>query len=284
MNLFTYRKMEEDHFTNILMNILLSNSYSLVPAFINRLIETQSKEFDYRSISIELFSRTSTQSSKPHEYIIGIAPYESAVQNELENNMDSIPDAWIYGNNFTLLFEFKIRGSLDEAQLSAHKRKLVNYKGTHKFRWENVIDTLEEIRGEATEVQKFLIDEFISISYLFKSKRPSSGMPKAIIGGRSREGELYFIITGSKETKSYTVDIVFSNGTKKRLVEKINGIQPARRWIANFIYEKGVDLPLSHVNEETIISDLCVKPGRLNNSWNQWRLGSYVEKSRDEGV
>lgn len=282
MNLFTYRKMEEDHFTNILMNILLSDSYSLVPPFIDRLIETQSKEFDYKNISIELFSKDPTQTSKQHEYIIGIAPYEGAVQNELENNMDSIPDAWIHGDNFTLLFEFKIRGSLDEAQLAAHQRKLINYKGTYKFQWENIITILKELRDESTEVQKFLIDEFISISDGFNSKRSSSGMPKAIIGGRNQEGQLYFIITGSKETKSYTVDLVFPNRTKKRVVEKISGIQDARRWIANFIYENVVDLPLSNVNEETIVSDLCVKPGRLKNAWNQWRLGSYFEKGGHE--
>lgn len=39
MNLFTFRRMEEDHFTNILMNILSMNEYSLLPFFIEEVIE-----------------------------------------------------------------------------------------------------------------------------------------------------------------------------------------------------------------------------------------------------
>lgn len=260
------------------MYILSMNNYSLLPSFLQHLIGDEAKNFDFEYTNIELFSKISPQTPTNHEYIIGIAPYqnESVETNNLQNNMDSIPDAWIFGRNFTLLFEFKIRGTLDEAQLAAHKAKLSNYNGTICLKWPDVITALEKVKKEASEIQRFLIKEFISASQQFKSKRSSSGMPKEIIGGRKKEDDLHFIITGSKETDGYTVDIVFPNGMKKRLANQLQGIQHTRRWIAKFVYENKGKLPLTNVNNQTIITDFCVKPGRIKNVWNQWRLGSYL--------
>jgi hypothetical protein len=191
--------------------------------------------------------------------------------------MDSIPDAWIYGSNFNLLFEFKIRGTLDDAQLAAHKIKLQNYSGTIMLQWKDVVNSLEYIKDEGNEIQRFLINEFIKSSKLFKSKRRASGMPKEIIGGSNHTGNLYFRIIGSKEIGVYTVDIVFPRGKEKRLESKLDGIQSSRRWIAKYVLENHNTLQLKDFSKETIITDFCVKPGRLKNSWNQWRLGSYLE-------
>ena len=193
----------------------------------------------------------------------------------LENNLDSIPDAWIYGRNFTLLFEFKIRGTLDEGQLFAHKMKLSNCKDIIRLEWNDVIDVLEKIKSEANDLQKFLIEEFAVASLSFNIRRQASGMPREIIGGRKKSDNLHFVITGSKEIGSYTIDISYPDGTKANLINDLSGIQESRRWIANYVLENVKELPLQSVDDETIITDFCVKPGRLNNSWNQWRLGSY---------
>lgn len=278
MNLFTYRKMEEDHYTNILMYILNMNSKLLLPTFLNNLLGETAKEFDFSTLKVNLFSKQPTTNQKQFEYIVGIAPYEKIEENdELENNMDSIPDAWILGNNFKLLFEFKIRGTLDNAQLAAHKRKLSNYKGTISLKWEDVVHALEAIKEEANEVQAYLIDQFILSTQTFTSKRRSSGMPKEIIGGRKSEDELHFIITGSKETNGYTVDMVLPDGTKERIHEKLSGIQHSRRWIAKYVQKNHSDLPIEYMDKKTIINDFCVKPGRLKNEWNQWYLGSFLK-------
>ncbi|MGP4080626.1 hypothetical protein ACTWQL_11960 [Pseudalkalibacillus sp. R45] len=279
MNLFTFRKMEEDYYTNILMYILNYDNYKLLPLFIHELIGNNSKDFDYDQLGIGLFTKMPPRSSNKYEYIIGIAPYGFHQEhNTLENNIDSIPDAWVYGSNFTLLFEFKIRGNLDEAQLAAHKKKLPNYKGTIRLKWSDVIEALHFIKKDGNQVQRFLIDEFITSSDDFKVRRKSSGMPKEIIGGRNIEEEIHFIITGSKDTKGYSVDIVLSDGIKKRLINSLSGIQASRKWIASFIVEMQDQLPMDKVDNETIITDCCVKPGRLKNAWNQWRLGSYLNK------
>lgn len=284
VDLFTFRKMEEDHFTNALMFILSSFSYSLLNPFLNKILGQRSQEFDYRNISVELFSKAGSLEPKTHEYIVGIAPYESRGGPDiLESNLDSIPDAWVHGENFTLLFEFKVRGKLDEAQLTAHEMKLPNCKEIIRITWDEVIEALEYLQTKGNEVQCFLLKELVTSLPKLKSPRRSSGMPKEIIAGQNMKDSLHFIITGSKETDGYTVDIVHANGDTKRINNSLSGIQSARRWIANYIYENQYDLPIKEVGEETIITDYCVKPGRKKNAWNQWRLGSYLQ-NRKKGI
>ncbi|WP_221563177.1 hypothetical protein [Alkalihalobacillus sp. TS-13] len=250
---FAFRKMEEDYYTNILMYILNYDNYKLLPLFIHKLIGNKSKDFDYNQLGIGLFMKNPPKSSNKYKYIIGIAPYEFHQDNNtLENNMDSIPDAWVYGFNFTLLFEFKIRGNLDEAQLAAHKKKLPNYKGTIRLKWSDVIEALHFIKKDGNQVQRFLIDEFIASSKDFKIRRKSSGMPKEIIGGRNIEEEIHFIITGSKDTNGYSVDIVLPDGMKKRLINSLSGIQASRKWIAGFIIEMQNQLPIDNVDKKQL--------------------------------
>ena len=276
MNLFTFRRMEEDHFTNILMYILSTNNHSLLPLFIEEIIGDASNEFDYKNLEIDLFTKYSSREPMPFEYIIGIAPFSAIGGPDLlEDNLDSIPDAWIHGGNFTLLLEFKIRGTLDESQLVAHKKKLSDCKDIIRIQWNDVIDALEAIKSEANDLQRFLIEEFSTASLTFNKRRQSSGMPKQIIGGRNKSNMLHFVITGSKEIGHYFIDINYPDGVKTNLINELRGIQDARRWIAKYVFENYKELSLRSVDDETIISDFCVKPGRLKNSWNQWRLGSY---------
>ena len=277
MNLFTFRKMEEDHYTNILMSILTSSNYALLPFFIEGIIGDSAEKFEYEDLRIDLFAKSPAIKSRKHQYLIGIAPFTAIDRpNSLENNLDSTPDAWISGKNFTLLFEFKIRGTLDEAQLAAHKMKLSNCMDIIRIEWADVIQVLEKLKKIANDLQVFLLDEFIAASTSFNKKRPSSGMPNEIIGGRNKEGELYFIITGSKEIGRYTVDINFPDGRLKNLKNDLRGIQESRRWIANYVCNNTEEIHLDRVSKEAVITDLCVKPGRQKNAWNQWRLGSYL--------
>lgn len=277
MDLFTFRKMEEDHYTNILMYILSTNSYSLLQLFLKKLFPKESENFVFEDLGIRTFSKRPPQLGKEKEYIIGIAPYANIqTPSELENNMDSIPDGWIFGRNFNLLFEFKIRGTLDDAQLAAHRKILKNYTGTIKRQWRDVIEVLEQLQSEGDEIQRFLISEFIKCSKQFISKRRASGMPKGIISGKAAKGKLYFRITGSKETGVYSIDVIFPDESEERLKSDLTGIQEARRWIANYVMKNYHLLSINEVTEKTVITDFCVKPGRIKNAWNQWRLGSYL--------
>lgn len=270
--------MEEDHYTNILMYILQYNDHSILPIFIRELFGEMTSEFDFNNLGIQTFSKSSPKGTVPLEYVVGIAPFSAKMEATiLENNLDSIPDAWIYGNNFTLLFEFKIRGALDEGQLAAHKKKLANCNDIIRMEWHDVISVLESVKGAADDLQKLLLEEFAVASLSFNEKRAASGMPKEIIGGRNKSNDLHFVITGSKEIGSYTIDIGYPGGEKRGLVRGLPGIQEARRWIANYVQENHRVLPIETLDDETIITDFCVKPGRLKNAWNQWRLGSYLK-------
>ena len=55
MNLFTFRRMEEDHYTNILMYILSSNNCTLLPLFINEIIGDAADEFEYEESGSQSF-------------------------------------------------------------------------------------------------------------------------------------------------------------------------------------------------------------------------------------
>lgn len=105
--------------------------------------------------------------------------------------------------------------------------------------------------------------------------RPSSGMPKQIISGKNRSDSTHFVITGSKETKVYTVDLVIPGQSPLRLRDDLKGIQEARRWIAQYVRENLSKLSFPKEGNEWIITDRCEMPGRDKPSWNQWKLSSY---------
>lgn len=128
MNIFQYQGQEEDHYTNILMNILALNNCQLVQPFLENLIANQMDRFLFENVNIFVRKKNCPQKEQPHQIIIGIAPYKKAIseRNKLEDNLNSIPDAWICGANFNILLEFKIRGYLDESQIAAHRKLLDN--------------------------------------------------------------------------------------------------------------------------------------------------------------
>ncbi|WP_445486432.1 hypothetical protein [Niallia sp. 03133] len=278
MNIFQYQGQEEDHYTNILMCILKYKNYLILPQFIYGVIPEESRDFQFANSLIQTRTKNCPQPQKPYEYIIGIAPYKSGItHSELEDNSGSIPDAWVCGSNFNLLFEFKIRGTLDEAQISAHKR-LINKENIEVIRltWDKIMETVAAIQTN-DEVLRFLLQNFLELKNKFKSKRRSSGMPKEIISHINRSNELHFIITGSRVHMPYKVEMVF-NEKKELLRADFTGITAARKFISQYVYQNWNSLPMDYIGDITEISDYCVAPGRADkkNQWNQWRLGSYL--------
>ncbi|UXH44428.1 hypothetical protein N5C46_22895 [Rossellomorea vietnamensis] len=278
MNLFKYQGQEEDHYTHILASILSYNNFQVVEPFLENLLKERAINLNFKQVLIMTRKRICPQEEKPFEYIIGIAPYKNiATASKLEDNSGSIPDAWIYGENFNLLFEFKIRGALDKGQISAHK-KLLSSKDSEvlEYNWNDVKDSLQKIELN-DPVLFYLVQSFIEVIPSFKSKRRSSGMPKQIISQINKENELHFIITGSRVSKNYSLDKVYK-GEKIQLNRALNGIQEARRFIAKYVLSNYYDLPIEFIGQETVINDYCVVPGRSmkKNQWNQWRIGAFL--------
>ncbi len=280
LNIFQYQGQEEDHYTHILMCILDYKNQLILPQFLKELIPQESLDFQHTSLSIHTRKKFCPQPQKEYEFVIGIAPYKSGLpHSELEDNSGSIPDAWICGENFNILFEFKIRGVLDEGQISAHKR-LIGKEDVQVIRltWDNIMESLEEIKTD-DEVLRYLLQNFLILKNKFRSKRRSSGMPKEIIGHINKSDELYFIITGSKSHKPYKVD-KFYNDKIELLQDDLSGITAARKYIAQYVNQNKDSLPFDYSGDATVINDFCVAPGRAEkkNQWNQWRLGSFLIK------
>jgi hypothetical protein len=279
INIFHYQGQEEDHYTHILMSMLEYKEKEILPQFLMGLVGEFATNFHFSNLTIHNRKKFCPQSKKEYELVIGIAPYLSGVtHNELEDNSGSIPDAWICGENFNLLFEFKIRGVLDEGQITAHKR-LIDQENVQVMRltWDHVMDSLKSIETK-DEVLQFLLNNFLELKSKFISKRRSSGMPKEIISAVTKRNELHFVITGSKAYKPYKVELVI-NGLKEILRNDLSGITEARKFIAQYVEDHKETLPLEYKGAITEISDYCVAPGRAEkkNSWNQWRLGSYLK-------
>ncbi|MEH7515110.1 hypothetical protein V7146_20530 [Gottfriedia acidiceleris] len=232
----------------------------------------------FENLQIHTRKKLCPQEYKEYNFIIGIAPYQKAIveHNQFEENTGSIPDGWICGKNFNLLFEFKIRGTLDEPQLIAHQKLL---KGkVIQLEWKYVIEALKNVYllNQEKPVQCFLIEQFLDVTSNFKSKRKSSGMPSQIISGKVSQDKAYFTITGSKYiNRPYVVEIVL-DGKKVELNNNLKGIQEARRWIANYVITNSDNLPINFIGMNTEITDLCIVPGRKKNNWNQWKLGAFI--------
>ncbi|MBN6188272.1 hypothetical protein JQN58_15545 [Aneurinibacillus sp. BA2021] len=279
MNIFQYQGQEEDHYTNVLMNILSLNNYKLIKPFLGLILGEKTSDFTFENLHISMRTKYCPQEIKEYEYIIGIAPYQKYIneRNQYQNNLSSIPDAWICGSNFNLLFEFKIRGILDEGQITAHKNLLGHNCGIVRLEWIDIITALEKVNANNRDIEKFLIEQFLEVSSNFKSKRIASGMPKEIISHVKKDNELHFIITGSKKTGTYTVEME-ENYSKVMLNQELSGIQSARSWIAKYVFENKDNLNINYEGMNTIISDYCVAPNRdeKKNQWNQWRIGSFL--------
>lgn len=125
MNLFTYHGKKEDHVTNILMNILSLNK-RLCQRFIHLMIDHPDREkMVLHNISFSMDKKKNPNSSAPIGIIIGLNPStDTTVKKDMQLGVDaSRPDLWIYGENFSILIENKIVGSLNPQQLANHRSK-----------------------------------------------------------------------------------------------------------------------------------------------------------------
>ncbi|GIO15371.1 hypothetical protein J19TS2_49260 [Cohnella xylanilytica] len=271
MNLFNHYKQRENHCTNILMSLLAMNETDLLRPFLEQLIPGAA-ELDYGDVRFLLFAEHPPAETKPFEVIVGVVPFPRKETEDTAPNPGSIPDAWIVGEHFTLLFEFKVTGSLNTAQFAAHRAKLSPNAREIEVTWKQVGEALRRLPARGTE--KWLIEQFCEVIAELESPRPASGMPKQVISGRKAQpGEPFFVITGNKRLGMYTVDVVRPNAAAKRVLAYGTGIQASRRWIQDFIRRS--EDPEAYMVEGDVVIDCCEDPDREKPAWNRWRLGTF---------
>ncbi|MDQ0896358.1 MULTISPECIES: hypothetical protein [unclassified Paenibacillus] len=276
MNIFNHYKQKENHYSNILMTLLSLDNSRLLKQFSQKFLP-QADKLNFGEPQYVLFSESAGVTPRDFEYLLAIAPFPRK-KNELRNNSDSIPDAWVVGENVTILFEFKVTGTIDEAQFSAHRRKLSTSCQEIEVSWKEIARFLEEAEVDSTLA--FLIEQFAAIIMDLKSPRPSSGMPKYRTSGRkARHDEPYFVITKNANIeKNYQIHIVLPGKQQESLSEDQTGIMDARRWIVRYI--KQADDPSVYLTLDNEFIDKCIKPERIDPSWNRWEFGKLVAREK----
>ncbi|WP_217562649.1 hypothetical protein [Paenibacillus sp. GbtcB18] len=271
MNLFTHYRQRENHCTNVLLNLLAMNEAILLKPFLEKLIPG-AKKLVLKDVRFLLFTENPPAEIKPFEYVIGVAPFlRKKTQEETIPNPGSIPDAWILGQNFTLQFEFKVTGALNNAQSAAHREKLPNAQEV-EITWKQVGKALRGLQAEGTT--KWLIDQFCEVIADLESPRPASGMPKQIISHRKAQpNEPFFVISGNKRLGKYNIENVSPGAQERKLLTNGIGIQESRRWIQKYIQSN--EEPGIYLTEDNVVIDCCIDPDSRIESWNRWRLGSY---------
>lgn len=170
-----------------------------------------------------------------------------------------------------ILIEFKVTGTIDEAQFAAHQRKLSPDCRIIEITWNQIGLFMQEV--EVDSGIRFLLDQFTAIILDLKSTRSSSGMPRLRKSGRrAKSHEPYFVITGSATLGSYHVDVVLPDQEKRSISTKQTSIMGARRWIEHFIQH--AENPSVYLTSDNELIDKCVKPGRVQDEWNRWDFGS----------
>jgi hypothetical protein len=95
------------------------------------------------------------------KFILGLSSDETINRNRMGTNQKcSIPDAWIWTNDFVILIENKLQGTLDQTQLDCH-RKLLDGQLVIRS-WKKVYQVFKKIENniELTSKDKLLIQEF----------------------------------------------------------------------------------------------------------------------------
>jgi len=264
MNLFTHYKQRENHCTNILLNLCSLDGSRLLKMFAQHFLP-QGGDLNFGDPRYVLFSSIEAE-QKEYQYAVAIAPFPRKHSDE-PANPESIPDAWVLGENVSILFEFKISGTINEAQFRAHRNKFSANCYEVEITRKEIEQFLKQV--EVDSVMSFLINQYTTVIMDLESHRSLSGMPKQIVSKKkARSDEPFFIITGNARIGQYRVEVELPTCQRKELCEGLGGIQESRRWIERYIQQSSE--PLIYKTKENMVIDHCINPGRTKNDWNRW--------------
>ncbi|WP_141505213.1 hypothetical protein [Paenibacillus luteus] len=170
----------------------------------------------------------------------------------------------------TIQFEFKVTGSIDEAQFASHRRKLFEGHREVEVSWKEIGKFLRESQTDST--MSYLLEQFAGVIMDLESPKPSSGMPKQIFSRRKASSEEpYFVLTGNARIP-YKIEFFPPGEASITLTNGITGPQPARKWINDYILQS--NNPSIYLAENNSIIDRCINPDKQKQEWNRWYLGT----------
>lgn len=117
-------KQLEDNTTKALINVLENISSEMQKAFIQRIIGKKLRCISEITCLLQSSSIPKDISEVPIRILLGISKDGKVNERATTSSEDTIPDAWMWCDDFVILIENKVYGELSRGQLRQHKRLL----------------------------------------------------------------------------------------------------------------------------------------------------------------
>jgi hypothetical protein len=151
----------ENNTTKALVNVLENCNPTLTIQFLHWLgVDTASRETHFELQSETIGERRIQRAKKKLLLgLVGGRSAENVPSVEAAPEESSLPDAWIYGDDFVILIESKLGPRLDASQKARHMRLLGAGAEERQVTWQKIHDFFNDIPGLAG-VDHFLVQEF----------------------------------------------------------------------------------------------------------------------------
>ena len=153
----------ENNTTKALVNVLENCSPTLTVQFLHWLgVDTASRETHFELQSETIGERRIQRAKKKLLLgIVGGPPAENVPSVEGAPEGSSLPDAWIYGDDFVVLVESKLGPKLNAEQRACHMKLLGAGAEERRVTWQEVHAFLNDI-SELAGIDHFLVQQFTS--------------------------------------------------------------------------------------------------------------------------
>jgi len=151
----------ENNTTKALVNVLENCSLTLTIQFLRWLgVDTASRQTHFELQSETIGERRIQRAKKKLLLgLVGGRSAENVPSVEAAPEGSSLPDAWIYGDDFVILIESKLGPRLDASQKARHMGRLGADAEESQLTWQEIHDFFNDIPGLAG-VDHFLVPEF----------------------------------------------------------------------------------------------------------------------------
>lgn len=233
------------------------------------------------NISFSMDKKKNPNSSAPIGIIIGLNPStDTTVKKDMQLGVDaSRPDLWIYGENFSILIENKIVGSLNPQQLANHRSKFpkgVNLEITRTQREVSIV--LSQLKQDKDRIESYLIEQFINflsseeIDKVSHRKPGSNGIFSRNDVSQIPHFEFERVIP-KKKYRIYKVNPLLNQ--KELLTDETSGPIPCRKWVAKHVNEHYKEYMEQGfiTGDPPTINERCSHDNKLG----QWYLETFIQ-------